>query len=148
LDFFQSVVLTQLSIKWIIKLAILISICIFSSLSSSPNKPHDLAFSVGPQDSLLLCDSIRDYCQPSPASTMSPFLASPTCSEEDGSSSSDLMSALRDQLEETYTSSLFQTEPLYQFYDNDMNEVKLDNLNYNWQINFGLVSLWLFQNQL
>ena len=30
---------------------------------------------------------------------------------------------LRDQLEETYTSSLFQTEPLYQFYDNDLNEV-------------------------
>jgi len=33
------------------------------------------------------------------------------------------MSTLRDQLEETYTSSLFQTEPLYQFYDNDLNEV-------------------------
>jgi len=51
-------------------------------------------------------------------------LGSPTCSEEDGSTGSDLLT-LRDQLEETYTSSLFQTEPLYQFYDNDLNEVPL-----------------------
>jgi hypothetical protein len=76
-------------------------------------------------DSLLLCDSIResDYSRPPLPPTVNPFLGSP-CSEEDGSTAgSDLMSALRDQLEETYTSSLFQTEPLYQFYDNDLNEV-------------------------
>jgi len=51
-------------------------------------------------------------------------LGSP-CSEEDLGSSGSEMSTflLRDQPEENYTSSLFQTEPLYQFYNEDFHGV-------------------------
>jgi len=71
-------------------------------------------------DSLLLCDSIHDLANTTQA------IESP-CSEDELGSSGSEMSAfmLKDQPEENYTSSLFQTEPLYQFYNENFHEVNI-----------------------
>merc|ERR1719228_639956 len=79
-----------------------------SSLNSFPSSistSSSAAYNNRQTDSLLLCDSLKEF-----------YVGFCT---NDNSAGLDLTGLPLTDIEETYTSSLFQTEPLYQFYDND-----------------------------
>jgi len=79
-----------------------------SSLNSFPSTSSNAstsAYSQRQTDSLLLCDSLKEF-----------YVGFCT---NDANAGLDLTGLPLTDIEETYTSSLFQTEPLYQFYDND-----------------------------
>jgi len=79
-----------------------------SSLNSFPSSistSSSAAYNNRQTDSLLLCDSLKEF-----------YVGFCTT---DNSAGLDLTGLPLTDIEETYTSSLFQTEPLYQFYDND-----------------------------
>lgn len=89
---------------------------------SSPNlKGSELA--VPPQTAAVKCrerlnlaSSFPTKSGPGAGLPLSPFSDHSSLSSGSNSSSSDFTLV---DVEETYTSSLFQTEPLYQFYDKD-----------------------------
>jgi len=77
-----------------------------SSLNSVPSSIYNSsAYNQKQTDSLLLCDSLKEF-----------YVGFCT---NDNNAGLDLTGLPLTDIEETYTSSLFQTEPLYQFYDND-----------------------------